>query len=78
MAFKTPRRIYEALNTGEIDKDSAADLLIYLIEKLGIEFLEIPINHIEKEIARHPLYIIRSIMKNFVKLILFKLRLIIS
>ena len=32
MAFKTPRRIYEALNTGEIDKDSAADLLIYLIE----------------------------------------------
>ncbi len=32
MAFKTPRRIYEALNKGEIDKDSAADLLIYLIE----------------------------------------------
>ena len=52
--------------------------LIYLLEKLGIEFLEIPINHIETEIARHPTYIIRSIMKNFVKLILFKLRLIIS
>ena len=52
--------------------------LIYLLEKLGIEFLEIPINHIEKEIARHPLYIIRSIMKNFVKLILFKLRLVNS
>ena len=52
--------------------------LIYLLEKLGIEFLEIPINHIEKEIARHPIYIIRSITKNFIKLILFKLRLIIS
>lgn len=32
MAFKTPRKIYEALKNGEIDKDSAADLLIYLIE----------------------------------------------
>lgn len=32
MAFKTPRRIYEALKNREIDKDSAADLLIYLIE----------------------------------------------
>ncbi len=52
--------------------------LVYLLEKLGIEYLEIPINHIEKEIARHPTYIIRSIMKNFVKLILFKLRLIVS
>jgi len=52
--------------------------LVYLLEKLGIKYLEIPLNHIEKEIARHPSYIIRSIMKNFVKLILFKLRLILS
>jgi len=52
--------------------------LVYLLEKLGIKYLEIPLNHIEKEIARHPTYIIRSIMKNFVKLILFKLRLITS
>jgi len=32
MVYKNPRKIYEALNKGEIDKDSAADLLIYLIE----------------------------------------------
>jgi glycosyltransferase involved in cell wall biosynthesis len=52
--------------------------IVYLLEKLGVEYLEIPIDHIEKEIARHPTYIIRSIMKNFVKLILFKIRMIIS
>jgi len=52
--------------------------LVYLLEKLGIEFLEIPINHIEKEIARHPTYIIRSIVKNFAQLLLFKLRLAFS
>ncbi len=48
--------------------------LIYFIEKLGIKFREIPINHIEKVIARHPYYIIRSIVKNFIKLFVFKLR----
>ncbi len=32
MAYKNPRKIYEALRKGEIDKNSAADLLIYLIE----------------------------------------------
>ena len=32
MAYKTPIKIYEALNKGEINRDSAADLLIYLIE----------------------------------------------
>ncbi len=48
--------------------------LIYFIEKLGIKFREIPINHIEKVIARHPYYIIQSIVKNFIKLFVFKLR----
>lgn len=48
--------------------------LIYLIEKLGIKYREIPINHIEKEIARHPYYIFRSIIQNFIKLITFKLK----
>ncbi|MFX1337472.1 MAG: leucine-rich repeat domain-containing protein [Promethearchaeota archaeon] len=32
MAYKTPIKINEALNKGEINKDMAADLLIYLIE----------------------------------------------
>ena len=48
--------------------------LIYYIEKLGIKFREIPINHIEKVIARHPYYIFRSIIKNFIKLFVFKLK----
>ena len=48
--------------------------LIYLIEKLGIKFCEIPINHIEREIARHPYYIFRSIIKNFIQLFTFKLK----
>ena len=48
--------------------------LIYLIEKTRIKFYEIPINHIEKEIARHPLYIVRSIFKNFISLLTFKLK----
>jgi glycosyltransferase involved in cell wall biosynthesis len=48
--------------------------LIYLIEKLGIQFREIPINHIEKVIARHPYYIFRSIIQNFIKLFVFKLK----
>ena len=48
--------------------------LTYLIEKLGIKFREIPINHIEKEIARHPYYILRSIFINFIKLFTFKLK----
>lgn len=47
--------------------------LVYLIEKLGIEFQEIPINHVEKELARHPYYIIRSIIRNLIKLITFRL-----
>ena len=48
--------------------------LVYLIKRTRIKFYEIPVNHIEKEIARHPLYIFRSILKNFVELIKFKLR----
>lgn len=48
--------------------------LIYLIERTRIKFYEIPINHIEKEIARHPLYIVRSILKNFINLFAFKLK----
>lgn len=48
--------------------------LIFLIEKLGIKYREIPINHIEKELARHPYYILRSIIKNFFKLFTFKLK----
>ena len=48
--------------------------LIYYIEKLGIKFREIPINHIEKVIARHPYYIFRSIIKNFIQLFVFKLK----
>ncbi|NVM19595.1 MAG: glycosyltransferase family 2 protein [Candidatus Lokiarchaeota archaeon] len=51
---------------------------IYLLKKSGIKYLEIPINHIEKEFARHPYYIIRSIIKNFVQLISFKLKTIFS
>ncbi len=46
--------------------------LVYLMNKIGIEFCEIPVNHIEKEIARHPLYIVRSILMNFIKLIKYK------
>lgn len=48
--------------------------LVYLLKKSGLKFFEIPINHIEKEIARHPLYIIRSILKNFIQLFTYKLR----
>lgn len=47
--------------------------LVYLIEKLGIEFQEFPINHVEEELARHPYYIIRSIIRNLIKLITFRL-----
>jgi Leucine-rich repeat (LRR) protein len=36
MAYKTPRKIHQALNNGEIDKETAADLLIYLIENADI------------------------------------------
>ncbi|MBY8987068.1 MAG: glycosyltransferase [Candidatus Lokiarchaeota archaeon] len=52
--------------------------LVYLLKKSGLKFLEIPINHIEKEIARHPFYIIRSILKNFIQLFPYKLRTINS
>ncbi|MFX1385409.1 MAG: glycosyltransferase [Promethearchaeota archaeon] len=48
--------------------------LVYLIERMGIKFCEIPVNHIEKEIARHPFYIVRSVLKNFIEL--FKYRII--
>ncbi len=48
--------------------------LVYLIERMRIKFCEIPVNHIEKEIARHPFYIVRSIIKNFIEL--FKYRLV--
>jgi len=41
MAFKSPRKIYEALKNGEIDKDSAADLLIYLIENADMVAIRI-------------------------------------
>jgi hypothetical protein len=47
--------------------------LVYLIEKMGIKFVEIPVNHIEKEIARHPFYIVRSILKNFIELSKYRL-----
>jgi len=52
--------------------------LVYLLKKSGLKFFEIPINHIEKVIARHPLYIIQSIMKNFIQLFAYKLKLINS
>ena len=52
--------------------------LVYLLTKSGLKFLEIPINHIEKVIARHPLYIIRSILKNFIQLFTYKLKTINS
>ena len=48
--------------------------LVYLIERLSIKFREIPINHIEKELARHPYYIVKSIIKNFIQLFIFKLK----
>ena len=52
--------------------------LVYLIKKSGLKFFEIPINHIEKVLARHPLYIIRSIVKNFIQLFTYKLKTINS
>lgn len=48
--------------------------LVYLIERMGIKFWEIPVNHIEKKIARHPLYIVRSILNNFINLFKYKFR----
>ena len=48
--------------------------LSYLIKKARMNFYEIPVNHIEKEIARHPLYIFRSIFKNFIELLKYKLK----
>ena len=47
---------------------------MYLLKKSGLSYLEIPINHIEKEFARHPYYIIQSIVKNLVQLIAYKLK----
>lgn len=47
--------------------------LAYLIEKMRLNFCEIPVNHIEKNIARHPFYIIRSILKNFIELFKYRL-----
>lgn len=46
--------------------------LSYLLKKTGIKFCEIPINHTEKEIARHLLYIVQSILKNFLNLFKYK------
>jgi len=43
-----------------------------LFKKTGIKFCEIPIDHTEKEIARHLLYIVRSILKNFLNLFKYK------
>ncbi|MFW9902071.1 MAG: glycosyltransferase family 2 protein [Candidatus Thorarchaeota archaeon] len=47
--------------------------LVNLIKRMGIKYSEIPVNHIEREIARHPFYILRSILKNFIELIKLKL-----
>jgi glycosyltransferase involved in cell wall biosynthesis len=47
---------------------------VYLLKKSGLNFFEIPINHVEKEFARHPYYIFRSILKNFIQLLTFKLK----
>ncbi|WP_287582759.1 glycosyltransferase family 2 protein [Candidatus Borrarchaeum sp.] len=46
--------------------------LVCLLNAKSLKFYEIPLNHIEEEIARHPLYIVRSILKNFIEL--FKLK----
>ncbi len=47
---------------------------VYLLKKSGLNFFEIPINHVEKEFARHPYYIFRSILKNFIQLLTFRLK----
>lgn len=52
--------------------------LIHLLKKSGLKYYEIPINHFERELARHPLYIIRSIFKNFIQLFTYKLKTINS
>ncbi|MFX0076196.1 MAG: glycosyltransferase family 2 protein, partial [Candidatus Hermodarchaeota archaeon] len=51
---------------------------VYLLKKSGLTYLEIPINHIEREFARHPYYIIRSILNNFIQLLIYKLKTIFS
>lgn len=51
---------------------------VYLLKKSRLKYYEIPINHIEKEFARHPYYIIRSILKNFIQLFTYKLKTINS
>ena len=51
---------------------------VYLLKKSGLKYCEIPINHIEKQIARHPYYIIRSVLKNFIQLLTYKLKTINS
>ncbi|MFX1358780.1 MAG: hypothetical protein ACFE8T_00420, partial [Promethearchaeota archaeon] len=48
--------------------------LVYLIKMIRLKFYEIPVNHIEKGIARHLSYIIRSILKNFIELFKYKFR----
>ncbi len=48
--------------------------LVYLLERTAIKFYEIPVNHTEKEIARHPLYIVLSILKNFISLFTYKFK----
>ncbi len=48
--------------------------LCYLIKMTRMKFYEIPVNHIERGIARHLLYIIRSILKNFIELLKYKFR----
>lgn len=47
--------------------------LIYLIHKLNLRFIEIPVNHIERELARHPRYILKSVLKNFIDLFKYRL-----
>lgn len=51
-------------NTPFIEVEIAA-----IIKNTGISYIEIPINHTETEIARHPRYIIKSIYKHVFELI---------
>lgn len=48
--------------------------LVCLLKATGLKFYEIPLNHIEEKIARHPLYIVRSILKDIIELFEYKFR----
>jgi glycosyltransferase involved in cell wall biosynthesis len=47
---------------------------VCLLKAAGLNFSEISVNHIEVKIARHPLYIIRSILKDIIELFEYKFR----